>query len=297
MNPKHTSTRTLTRRTPILAAAASLLLAPGLFARTPKAVDPATIKAKVSFNVDEEFAVEFDRDGDRLTNPSKSKEAEAKQPSVKVKLGVTSASPVPPPREGAKRQFLSVENNFEKTLHFCALVRMQGGREFVELTEDMKPIPAGETFNMCWGFDSQVEEVVLYEFKLSVDPPAKQPNKKNDTIQLQGEWAVTSMEIDGELQKDFQGRKLVVKGDVWNEGGKRPLVGDEHKYKMARDAAKTPKQLDLTINLGGNDETRRGIYKIEGETMTFCYSTGERPTEFKSGSDAVLVVYKRTGKK
>jgi uncharacterized protein (TIGR03067 family) len=105
------------------------------------------------------------------------------------------------------------------------------------------------------------------------------------------------MEIGGEPQRDFQGKKLVVKGGVWNEGGKRPLVGDDNKYKMTLDAAKTPKHLDLTINRGGNDETRRGIYRFEGETMTFCYSTGERPTEFRSASDVVLVVFRRTEKK
>lgn len=136
-------------------------------AEPPKAVDPATIKAKVSLKADDEFAVEFNRAGDQLTNPLKSKKAEAKKLSVKVKLSVTSASPSPPPREGATRPFLSIENNFEKTLHVRALVRMKGSKEFVELTDDMKPILAGETFNKCWGFDSHVEEVVLYEFKLS----------------------------------------------------------------------------------------------------------------------------------
>ena len=106
-----------------------------------------------------------------------------------------------------------------------------------------------------------------------------------------------SVEIDGELQKDVEGKKLVITGDVWNEGGKRPLVGDEHQYRMILNAAKTPKQLDLTINLGGKDETRRGIYKIEGESLTFCYSSSERPKDFKSDTDVVLAIYKRTEKK
>lgn len=154
-----------------LALALLITTAAVAFAEPPRVVDPTAIKAKVSFKPNEEFAVEFDRDGDQLTNPSKAKQAEAKKLSVKVRLGLTTASPVPPPRKGATRPYLFVENNFEKTLHFLALIRMKGSKEFVELTEDMKPIPAGDFFLNCWGFDSQVEEVVLYEFKLS-DKPA-----------------------------------------------------------------------------------------------------------------------------
>ena len=131
------------------------------------AVDPNQIKDKVSITTGEEFFIEFNRDGNQLTNPSKSKKAEVKKLSVQVKLGVTSASPVPPPREGATRPFLTVENNFDKTLRFRALVRMKGSREFFEIDENMKPLPAGDIFNKCWEFDSSVEEVVLYEFKLS----------------------------------------------------------------------------------------------------------------------------------
>jgi hypothetical protein len=155
----------------VLALTFVIVTARSADAEPPKAVDPATIKVKVSIKPDDEFFVEFNRDGELLSNPSKSKKVEAKKPSVRVKLDVTSASPIPPPRKGATRPFLCVENNFEKTLHFRALVRMKGSKEFVELTEDMNSIPAGEVFNECWDFDSQVEEVVLYEFKLS-DKPA-----------------------------------------------------------------------------------------------------------------------------
>jgi hypothetical protein len=146
----------------LLIAAATVAVA-----EPPKAVDPTSIKTQVSIKPGEEFAVDFNRDGDQIANPSKSKKAEVRKLLVKVKLGVTTDSPVRPPREGATRPYLSVENNFDKTLHFRALVRMKCSKEFVELTEDIKHIPAGETSNKCWGFDSQVEEVVLYEFKLS----------------------------------------------------------------------------------------------------------------------------------
>ena len=155
----------------LLALALFIATAAVAVAEPSKAVDPATLKAKVSFKLDEEFAVEFNRDGDQLTNPSKASKAEIKKLSVNVKLAVTEASPTPPPRKGATRPYLSVENNFDKTLHFRALVRMKGSKEFVELTQDMEPTPAGETFYKCWGFETQVDEVVLYDFKL-IDKPA-----------------------------------------------------------------------------------------------------------------------------
>ena len=144
-----------------------------LAADEPKAVVVDAIKDKVRITLGEEFAVEFNgSDGDRLLQPSKSEGTDAKKAPVKIKLGVTSASPAPPPRDGATRPFLTVENDFEKTLHFRALYRLKGGKAFFEIAEDMKPLPAGEVFNNCWGFDSPVEEVVLYDFKLS-DEPAK----------------------------------------------------------------------------------------------------------------------------
>ena len=132
-----------------------------------QAVDPDEIKDKVSIKLGEKFDITFDREGNQLTNPSKFKQAEAKKLSVKVQLGVTTDAPFPPPREGATRPYLTVENNFDKTLHFRALIRMKGSKEFFEIDEDMKPIPAGDIFNKCWEFDSSVEEVVLCEFKLS----------------------------------------------------------------------------------------------------------------------------------
>ena len=143
-----------------------------LVADQPKYFEPSTIKEKVRVKPNDDFVVEFNLNGNQLTNPSKSKQAEIKKISIKVKLDQTDASPMPPPREGAMRPYLSIENNFEKTLHFRALVRIKGSKEFVELTEDINPIPAGETFNKCWGFDTQVEEVILFDFTLS-DKPVK----------------------------------------------------------------------------------------------------------------------------
>lgn len=120
-------------------------------------------------------------------------------------------------------------------------------------------------------------------------------DKKSDKDLLQGEWVVVSAEIAGRKAERLEGKKLVVKGDDWT-----PPTGGKIKMKFKLDDAKTPKHLDLVGDVDGNERTWPGIYKIEGNTFTFCRSAGpggERPTEFKSGDGASLMVFKRAEKK
>ncbi len=138
----------------------------------PPAIAADSIKDKVSIQVGEAFAITFQRDGDQLRQPAKLKRTDAKENVVRVQLGTTSASPGPPPREGATRPSLTVENHFDKALHVQTLVRLKGSKKFVELSESGTPIEAGETFQKCWDFDALVEEVVLCEFRLT-DKPAE----------------------------------------------------------------------------------------------------------------------------
>ena len=145
------------------------LLAAVAAVAAPQAVDPGTIKDKVIIAVRQESTIEFQRMGDRLSKPTKAKQADASSSMVRIKLDLTSSSPFPPPREGAMRPFLHVENGFEKTLHYRALARLKGSKEFFEITEGLEPIAAGKSSNKCWDFDSQIEEVVLYQFALSND--------------------------------------------------------------------------------------------------------------------------------
>jgi hypothetical protein len=146
------------------------LCAHPLASGTVRAGDLTDIPEKVTASIGEKFAIEFNRNGDKLTKPEKTEKAEAKKLSVEVELDFTTCSPFPPPQPGATRPFLSIKNNFEKTLHVRALVRMKGSEEYVEIVEEMRPIPAEEMFYRCWDFDTQVEEVILYEFKLSDTP-------------------------------------------------------------------------------------------------------------------------------
>jgi hypothetical protein len=135
-----------------------------------QAVNPDTIKDKVSITLGQEFHLKFKPKGDQLLQPTKYKGKGDSKASVRVKLSVTTHSPFPPPRKGATRPYLAVENGFERTLSCRALARFKGSKEFVEISEDFKAIDPGDGWNKCWDFDSLVEEVVLYQFALSQKP-------------------------------------------------------------------------------------------------------------------------------
>ena len=135
-----------------------------------QAVDPDTIKDKVSITLGQEFHLKFKPKGDQLLQPVKFKGTDGTKASVRIKLAVTSASPVPVPK-GATRPFLEVHNGFERQLHYRALARLKGSKEYFEIGDGVEPLPPGEGANKCWEFGSLVEEVVLYQFTLSDQPP------------------------------------------------------------------------------------------------------------------------------
>lgn len=120
-------------------------------------------------------------------------------------------------------------------------------------------------------------------------------DKKDDKDLLQGEWTAVSAEIGGKAAANFKDLKLVVKGDEWTP----PSGGKGGKFSFKIDQSKNPKQLDLKRTADGKESTWAGIYKIEGDTLTFCRpqsAGGKRPTEFKGGPEVVLMVFKRAGK-
>jgi uncharacterized protein (TIGR03067 family) len=121
-------------------------------------------------------------------------------------------------------------------------------------------------------------------------------DQQDDKSKLQGEWKLISMEASGKKKSDdaLKDSKVVIKDDGWLSPG-----GIQFTFKI--DPTKDPKHLDLSGSPGGGglDMTWPGIYKIEGETLTFCRSLGapgQRPSEFKAGEGIVLMVLKRAGK-
>ncbi len=132
-------------------------------------IDPKEIQEKVVATVGEKFSVEFLRNGDQLTQPTKGIPIEEELSSLRIELGITSASPFPPPREGATRPFLSIENHFDKALHVRALARRTGSVEYFDISAEVSLVPPGESSYKCWDFDTLIDEVVLFDFRLVDD--------------------------------------------------------------------------------------------------------------------------------
>ena len=175
------------------------------------AVDPNSIKDKVSITLGQKFHLKFRPEGDQLLQPAKFKGTDDNKATVTVKLDVTSASPIRPPREGATRPFLAVHNGFERTLHYRALARLKGSREYFEIGAGMEPVPPGEGANKCWEFGSLVEEVVLYQLTLLLLHP--QPRQ-------------TRQPLRGQMgRRTHSAREEICGGVIHRRGGKDGRLG------------------------------------------------------------------------
>jgi uncharacterized protein (TIGR03067 family) len=133
---------------------------------------------------------------------------------------------------------------------------------------------------------------------LSADQDPEPPKDvKKELASLQAEWTMGSMETRGKKAADAQVKlsRLTIKGDKWivKIGGGKGV--EPAGSTMTIDPSKKPKTLDLK----GTRSASKGIYKLEGDTLTLCRVTGkaERPKEFKTTAESgILVVWKRVKK-
>jgi uncharacterized protein (TIGR03067 family) len=130
---------------------------------------------------------------------------------------------------------------------------------------------------------------------LAAEPP--NDAAKKDLEKIQGRWTVQQAQREGKDAPDQLREKMAVKID----GSKLDIDDSESARKeiaeINLDPSKSPAAIDLKISRPGNNETLFGIYKIDGETLSICWTKhgGERPNEFKTkpGSDQVLFVLTR----
>jgi uncharacterized protein (TIGR03067 family) len=140
---------------------------------------------------------------------------------------------------------------------------------------------------------------------------------QNELKKLQGTWKVVASESDGQrpargwFLEEFTKARLTVKEDklLFSSEGNRPwevAYQPDRKPKLDTywlDPAKKPRAFTITVSVGGflsgGIETVYGIYKLESNQLTICYSTRwaekSRPTAFKTreGSERVLLIYER----
>ncbi len=101
---------------------------------------------------------------------------------------------------------------------------------------------------------------------------------KKGLAELQGAWAVATLEIDGRTMP-AGAAKIVVKGDRFTSSG----MGATYRGTMRVNTASTPYTLDMVFTAGpekGN--VNRGIYEVGGDGWKLCLNMtgGVRPDEF-----------------
>jgi uncharacterized protein (TIGR03067 family) len=118
--------------------------------------------------------------------------------------------------------------------------------------------------------------------------------------ELEGKYTVTHMEKGGKVaeKEKVDSVKIAITGDeiaiqITRDGEKQ-----EHKAKLKADAAKTPHTIDISPTEGDSKgKTFPGIYKIEKGEVTLVFTEeGDRPKEFKSEGQAMLIKMKKNPK-
>lgn len=121
---------------------------------------------------------------------------------------------------------------------------------------------------------------------------------QTDQMNLSGIWTCTSAVIDGRPLADETAKalRLTLTADRYRtERGDQVLFDSTY----AIDADKNPKTIDMIGTEGDlKGKPALGIYKLDGDTLTMCYTMPgkERPADFESqpNSGIYLVVWKRT---
>jgi uncharacterized protein (TIGR03067 family) len=124
-------------------------------------------------------------------------------------------------------------------------------------------------------------------------PGLKDKDDKNDLKKFEGDWKVESWVQFG--QPVPMNAKWSFKGDKYALDMESNL--EEGSIKL--DQGKKLATIDLAITGGsckGKDQP--GIYKLDGDTMTFCFAwpgTPDRPTDFASTQEnrCILITLKR----
>jgi uncharacterized protein (TIGR03067 family) len=134
---------------------------------------------------------------------------------------------------------------------------------------------------------------VLAAALVAADKPA---DKKTDKVHLQGAWVVVAIEAKGEVVKSgdlfdqLKDMKLTFKDDA--------VMNSRHpdgKGTFKLDPEKKPPALDLVVTVGKETRTHRAIYELKGDALRICSALGEgeRPTEFTSKGDLIILTFQR----
>jgi uncharacterized protein (TIGR03067 family) len=132
-------------------------------------------------------------------------------------------------------------------------------------------------------------------------PPPPRNTPELELARLSGRWQAVLWQVKGTnlFVDDDQYMRVIAFAE---DGSFTWITGNSSNGKIARlDPTQKLKEIDYTFTTGGfKGMVQKGIYKLEGDTLTECFSDpGEnRPTEFKSTHEnrCGLIVYKRIKK-
>jgi uncharacterized protein (TIGR03067 family) len=110
--------------------------------------------------------------------------------------------------------------------------------------------------------------------------------KKTDAEKIQGPWKVLSAKETAGFNDNIDVAEY--QGSVWTFAKKEFTISKgkaAQKLAYALDPAKRPKQIDI-----GKDPRFLGIYKLQGNKLTICYTVFNiRPTDFSMGKGIAAV--------
>jgi uncharacterized protein (TIGR03067 family) len=140
---------------------------------------------------------------------------------------------------------------------------------------------------------------LLAEGDVAADGP--KASEKAALKQLQGVWRPESVTVNGKKQEGidldtFTGMTLTIDSDKNRSILKAVDDVPINTWEMTFDASKDPKTFDAKEVEGLAVGTiHKGIWKVEGDTLLWCFSLKDRPKEFESkkDTDAYLMVMKR----
>jgi uncharacterized protein (TIGR03067 family) len=131
-------------------------------------------------------------------------------------------------------------------------------------------------------------------------PAPKEPPKKEPPLPvITGIWETQKAVVAGmEVPIPPMAFEFTADGQLNIRDPKRADV-KQNMYKV--DSTKSPAELDWALR-GKAEQTLRGIYKIDGNTLTLCFEDGfdgKRPDKFESlaGTKKMLWTLKRVEKK
>jgi uncharacterized protein (TIGR03067 family) len=132
---------------------------------------------------------------------------------------------------------------------------------------------------------------LLLALALGAPAPKADAKPPADEHPLMGEWVVESEVYSGKPKNVSKRAGVILTSDRW-----KIKIKGETESCLSVDPKKDPPTIDVWVPVQGDEEESRsrckGIYKLEGDTLTICYSYKDRPTKFESPAKSEIWLMK-----